>query len=256
MNCNGPNFATSVTQKAFCALGNWDSARAFNDSEALVKFRELAKLFLDTQKDGKWEWGFDVPARNQKAPWISGLSQSLGISILLREYQLSADPAYLEAARKALLWMEKPISDGGIAVRKSNGVWYEEYPDANDPSHVLNGHMWALFGIWDFYRVTGDEGAKKMFDEGISIMKYEIDRYDVGYWSVYAQTNRTDMVNGAYQQFIIEQLRVLYAISGVQEFEEIADRWSLSMTKDSMFVQNAAAEFMKANPLKKAPASP
>ena len=40
------------------------------------------------------------------------------------------------------------------------------------------------------------------------------------------------MVTGQYQQFIIEQLRVLYAITAVEEFKEIANRWELSMRND------------------------
>ncbi|WP_280327041.1 D-glucuronyl C5-epimerase family protein [Pseudomonas sp. BN102] len=244
----GPDFATSITEKALCALANRDSAIAFNDSAALTKFRELAAWFLANQNDGKWEWSMDVPSRNQKAPWISGLSQAMGISVLLREYQLSNDPAYLEAARKALGWIQMPLKEGGLAVKMKKGTWYEEYPDAANPSHILNGHMWALFGIWDFYRVTGDENAKKMFDQGVVALTAELDKYDVGYWSVYAQTNRLDMVTGAYQQFIIEQLRVIHAITNIKKFEDTANRWAASMTNDSMFIHNAANEFIKANP--------
>jgi D-glucuronyl C5-epimerase-like protein len=240
--------SASATLKAFCALGSRDATALFNDHDALGRFKMLARWFLDNQKDGKWEWDSDVPLRNIKAPWISGLTQSLGISILLREYQLENNQAYLDAAGKALAWMGKSVQEGGIASRQANGVWYEEYPDAEHPSHVLNGHMWALFGIWDFYRVTRDPVAKQMFDDGISVLQAEIGRYDVKDWSVYAQTNRVDLVVGQYQQFIVEQLRVLYAITAIGIFRETADRWEDAMRRDALFVHIAADDFLKANP--------
>ncbi len=240
--------SASITLKAWCALYNRDAAAIFNDYGALGRFRASAKWFLDNQKEGKWEWAQDVPLRNIKAPWISGLTQSLGISILLREYQLEKKQAYLEAAGNALAWLGKPIKDGGVASRQDKGTWYEEYPDAENLSHVLNGHIWALFGIWDFYRVTRDPAAKQMFDDGVLAVERELEQYDVSDWSVYARTNEVDLVPGQYQQFIVEQLRVLYAITAIGLFRDTAVRWEDSMRRDTLFVHLAAADFLKANP--------
>lgn len=178
-SCGSKNFEKSPTLKALCALENRNAAMAFNDAKALAKFRSLAEWFLLSHVDGRWEWSFDLPSRDLKAPWISGLTQSLGISVLLREYQLSNDPRYLDVAAKALEWLRKPMEEGGLSVKMSKGVFYEEYPNIAKPSHVLNGHMWALFGIWDFYRVTGDKVARKMFDDGVLALRAELPKYDV-----------------------------------------------------------------------------
>lgn len=249
--CDQAELSPTTTLKALCALSDRNAAILFNDYEALAKFHDWARWFLENQKDGRWEWITDYPARNQKAPWISALTQSFGISVLLREYQFDNDKAYLDAATKALAWMGKPVHGGGTAARLAKGVWYEEYPDESNPSHVLNGHMWALFGIWDYYRVTKDRTAKEMFDRGVSALKVELDKYDVGYWSVYAQTNRLDMVTGLYMQFIVGQLRVLYAITEIEKFKKVADRWEYSQRHDLLFVHNAAMEFLKGNPIPK-----
>jgi heparosan-N-sulfate-glucuronate 5-epimerase len=109
--------------------------------------------------------------------------------------------------------------------------------------------MWALFGIYDYYRVTGDRLAKQMFEEGISILKADIHKYDVDEWSVYAQTNHTDFVIGVYQQFINEQLRVLYAITGDVIFNKYANKWDNSLKNDHLFIKLVAREFLKTNPL-------
>lgn len=241
----------NISLHALCALENRNAAMMFNDAQALEKFHELARWLLANQRDGRFEWTTDFPERDQKAPWISALTQSFSISVMLREYQFDHDPAFLDAATKALAWLRKPVQQGGIAWRMRKGVWYEEYPSAGNPSHVLNGHMWALFGIWDYYRATGSKIARQMFDDGITALRAELDKYDVGYWSVYAQTNRVDMVTGQYMQFIVGQLRVLYAITEIQRFKKVADRWERAQQQDLLFAHNAAVEYLKANPVAK-----
>lgn len=243
--CGGPRFADSVTQKAFCALGLRNAALAFNDHKALGRFMELSDWFVKNNHDGKWLWTIDVPSRGLKAPWVSCLSQSLGISVLLRRYQLGQDVRYLEAAKKALEVMRTTVRDGGCAFAMDRGIWFEEYPNLEKPSHVLNGHMWALFGIWDFYRVTGDPSARKLFDQGMSALIQELPKYDLGYWSVYSQDNRVDLVEGNYQTFIIEQLKVLEDLSGDERLRSYIQRWEKAMLNDQGFVELAAREFNK-----------
>ena len=74
LSCSAPNFEKSPTLKAQCALANRNAAMAFNDAQALAKFRSLAEWFLLNHVDGRWEWSFDLPSRDLKAPWISGLT--------------------------------------------------------------------------------------------------------------------------------------------------------------------------------------
>lgn len=247
LSCSAPNFEKNPTLKAQCALANRNAAMAFNDPQALAKFRSLAEWFLTNHVDGRWEWSFDLPSRDLKAPWISGLTQSQGISVLLREYQLSNDKRYLYLAGKAMEWLRTPINKGGISNKMVKGVWYEEYPNIHNPSHVLNGHMWALFGIWDFFRVTGDKVAKKMFDDGVLALRTELPKYDVDCWSVYSQDNRLDTVTGIYQQFIIQQLRVIHAITLDPIFNGYAEKWEKCLVEDELFIRIVARDFMKSS---------
>lgn len=242
------NFEDNPTAKAQCALSTYDAAIAFNDTEALKKFSNLAQWFLLNHVDGQWQWSFDLPSRDLKAPWISALTQSQGISVLLREYQLSNDQRYLDVATRALKWLRQPLEEGGLSKKMSKGVFYEEYPNIEKPSHVLNGHMSALFGLWDFYRVTGDEIARTMFDDGVLALREELSKYDVNCWSVYSQGNSVDWVTGAYQQFIIEQLRVIHSITSDRVFDRQAQKWEKCLVADDLFVQIVARDFLKSRP--------
>ncbi len=180
------------------ALSNWDAFLLTGNEDFRDRFLEHARLLRSRQSDGRWDWQMEIPTRGLKAPWISGMTQSLGVSVFLRAYQLTGEQDYLTRATNAFKWLREPVSSGGVAIRTNEGTWYEEYPNANVPSHVLNGHIWALFGIWDYFRATRDPDAARMFMEGISILKSEINRYDVGHWVVYDQLNQVDMVKGFY----------------------------------------------------------
>jgi hypothetical protein len=238
---------TIVAQKA---LVNWDAYLVTGADRYRARFLEHADALLATQQDGRWDWRIDIPTRGLKAPWISGLTQSQGISVLLRAHQLTGEVAYLDAATVALKWLHKPLARGGVAIRTPAGIWYEEYPNAEQPSHVLNGHIWALFGIWDYFRVTRDPKAARMFRRGVDLLKTEIANFDVGYWVVYDQLNRVDMVNGFYMNFIIEQLKALHAITGDTAFERLARKWTGYQQRHTLFARMAFDEYRKATEAK------
>jgi hypothetical protein len=208
-------------------------------------FLEQADALLARQRDGRWEWTVDIPSRSLRAPWISGLSQSLGVSLLLRAYQHSRDERYLRGADAAFRWLAAPLSEGGVALADRTGTWFEEYPNADNPSHVLNGHLFALFGIWDYHLATGDATAKRLFKSGVAVLKANIAIYDVGYWVTYDALNRVDFVNGDYLQFIIEQLHALHGITKNKTFFLYANKWKTYLTTETLFVKLAEDEWAR-----------
>lgn len=236
--------AKSPTMDGFCGIANYQAFLFTKEQRYYTTFMKWANHFVERQNDGKWEWSIDVPARGIKAPWISGLSQSVGISLLLRAYQSTHDEKYLNAATKAMKWLALPISKDGVAMYTDEGTWFEEYPNKADPSHVLNGHIWALFGIWDYYRVTGDPKAKELFDNGIKVIKATINHYDTGFWVVYAASNNVDYIKGNYMAFMIQQMKVLYSITGDEFFNTYSKKWNTYQTTSSLFIHIVVNSFM------------
>ena len=137
------------TMVAHMALANWDAYLVTGEARYRNRFLEQADDLRWRQSEGRWNWAIEVPVRGLVAPWIFGMTQSLGVSVLLRAYQLTGDSDYFDRASAAVAWLRAPVESGGVAIRTGTGTWYEEYPNAETPSHVLNGHIWALFGIWD-----------------------------------------------------------------------------------------------------------
>ena len=73
---------------------------------------------------------------------------------------------------------------------KEGFVWYEEYPSLeNEPPHVLNGFIFALFGLYDYYKATESEEALELFNQGIKTLKEKINLWDMGFWSRYDLTD-------------------------------------------------------------------
>jgi hypothetical protein len=235
----------TVTTIALYGLMSFNEFFRTGEQSARSAFFEQADRLVAMQRDGRWEWNIDVPSRELRAPWISGLSQSLGVSILLRAHQHSGDRRYLQAAHDAFRWLATPISEGGVAVQEESGTWLEEYPNVDRPSHVLNGHLWALFGVWDYYRATGKPEAKKLFDNGVAVLRSNIAQFDVGYWIVYDALNQVDFVDGRYMAFIVEQLRALHAMTGDKTFLHYADKWETYQKTETLFAKLARDEYQR-----------
>jgi hypothetical protein len=90
---------------------------------------------------------------------------------------------------------------------------------------VLNGHINGIFGLYDFWRVTGDSLASKLYKRGIQTVIENIDKYDSGYWSYY-DLKFSHVTNYYYHKIVhLSQLNVLYQISGEQIFKDYYEKW-------------------------------
>lgn len=179
---------------AHYALGNWDLYLSTKQTQYRETFLRMATWFcenLTIKGDfGVWEYHFAFPRYQLRAPWPSAMSQGEGISVLMRAFQLTQEERYLECAKLALASFEVPLENGGVRYRDEDGfIWYEEYPSLVEPPHVLNGFIFALFGLYDFYKATGNEKALDLFNEGIETLKANLRRWDQGFWSRYDLTN-------------------------------------------------------------------
>jgi len=174
-----------------------------------------------------WSYQFDWEYREPlRAPWYSGLAQGQAVSALVRAHAETGDPGFLDAARSALRSFEVPLTEGGIAYRDRDGhLWFEE-AIVDPPTHVLNGFIWASWGLFDFHLHTGDERAGDLFAEAVQTLLAHLPDYDVGYWSLYELGHRLSMVASThYHKLHVVQLRVMHRLTGEHTFLDFADRW-------------------------------
>jgi heparosan-N-sulfate-glucuronate 5-epimerase len=214
-------------------LGNYNLFRRHGDADRRKKFF-LAADWLVAQLEPNahglsvWNHQFDWEYRDTlKAPWYSALAQGQGISVLVRAHVESGEVRYLVAARHALACFYHPMAEGGVAFTDDRGdLWFEEYI-VSPPTHILNGFIWASWGLYDYFLATRDRSAQDLFSRALQTLVRNLDRYDLGFWSRYEQSGtRLPMVASAfYHRLHIVQLRVMHRLTGEDAFARVADRW-------------------------------
>jgi len=213
-------------------LGNFNLLCETTDQIRLRRARKAADWLvanLEQNGHGLWVWHhhFDWEYRSTlKAPWYSGLAQGQGVSLLLRAHAQTGIGKYREAAEQAFISLRTPISEGGVLLDDQRNLWIEEYI-VDPPTHILNGFMWALWGVFDFWIASGDVSAKQIFDRGVATLLHNLPNYDTGYWSLYEQsgTRLKMLASPFYHRLHIVQLHVMAALTANARFAEVAERW-------------------------------
>jgi len=134
----------------------------------------------------------------------------------------------MEAAQRAFEAFKFEIGNGGVKYTDDEGyVWLEE-AIVEPPTHILNGFIWAVWGIYDYYLVTDEVDAKQLFDDCVATLRDNLTTYDIGFWSLYEHSGtRLRMIASPfYHSLHIVQLRVMYRLTGEKVFREFAQRWA------------------------------
>ena len=221
----------SVITIAQYALALHDACRQAESDALTAKLRTQLEAILEQVEWRGLRRGFsvhhwtDVKYKNLRAPWVSALSQGNAISALLRGHELLGDRGLLEAASLMFEALEQPLETGGVRDTDICGhLWFEEYP-TEPPLHVLNGFIFALWGVLDFARMTGNEKAWRWWNQGVETLRAHLPEFDCGYWSVYDLRYR-ELVSRHYQVNVhVPQLNAMHRLTGDEVFRVYAERW-------------------------------
>lgn len=211
-------FATTVVQKA---LGHWDKWLLTCNSRDREEFLRLSRWLLAQQDDkGGWpvwsELGLSLPS-----PY-SAMTQGECVSALARAWKLTGDGTFAEGARRALDLMCRPVESGGPAIVKGKRLFLEEVPSL-PRSSILNGWIFGIFGLYDFWLAFKDENARELFMLSLDTLKGHLYEYDAGYWSYYDV--RGHLASHFYHDLHIHQLTALAMIDNDTLVAEFRDRW-------------------------------
>jgi len=208
------------------------------------------RLIREQKEDGSWRYHFEFRHYTMPKPypdgWVSGLAQGHSLSVFARAHHLTNDRRYLDAGSRALSFLLRTQDEGGprstlgdLSPDLSGNVFFEEY--ITDPDvYTLNGYIFILLGLYDWWKVTGSDEAKQAFEGGVDSLNKTVHLYDIEGFSTYdlAYITNTDATNGVphmdarYHRLHILLLRTLHSIAGVPAFKEISDRWERSVSED------------------------
>lgn len=202
-----------------------------NDRKCLEVLKAHAEKFIGigVEIDGTilFPYVFDYNFNSRdlmKAPWYTAMAQGEILCVFSRLYELTGDKDYHETATKIFKSFSRFKGKYGqwvSCIDKHGNLWLEEYP-SEQPSHVLNGMIFAIFGIYDYYLINRGENELKMLKAAITTIKKNMDHYrnedNLSYYSM-----KYSVINPNYHPIHIKQLRLLHAISGIRDFEEMAE---------------------------------
>lgn len=246
LNYNGKSevYPITYTQSALFFYNNYIETNNIDSKERFLKIADFIKkeaVIVDNY--AVLRYNFPVENYNLKLPAASSMSQSFGMAVLIQAYSITNDQTYLELAEKFLNSFDKTLNEGGVLNYWDNLPFYEEYADPN--SHVLNGFIFSLAGLYYAYKTTGNEQAKKYFDRGVQTLKHKIREYDAIFTSYYNKIKTSENVSAYasainedpdhYHELVIYQLLTLYLWTGEPEFKEYAHKF---LQQDTGWVTN------------------
>jgi hypothetical protein len=215
-------------------LGHYNLYKRTGDKSHFNIFLKQADWMVNNLENnikGLYVWNHHFNWEYRKlleAPWYSALSQGQGISLLIRAFKETKENKYLDASEKVFESFNYEISDGGVKHTDKNGfIWFEEVI-IDPPTHILNGFLWALWGIYDYYLWTKDIRAKELFNRSIETLKENLKFFDAGFWSLYelSGTKLKMLASSFYHSLHIVQLRIMFKLTKEKTFENYADKWN------------------------------
>ncbi len=214
-------------------LGNHNLHTRSGSTYALGKFLKASdwlcqRLEQNSRGIHVWNHNFDWDYRQRlRAPWYSGLAQGQGISLLVRAHSETGNKKYLDAATLAFRSFLADTESGGVSFEDNEkNVWFEEYI-VSPPTHILNGFIWAAWGVYDYFLATGSRQAMSLFGAAVKTLYDNLRRYDLEFWSLYelSGTFLPMIASPFYHRLHVTQLRVMHRITSDRLFADFADRW-------------------------------
>lgn len=206
-------------------LGAWQ--RAAEDEAWLGCVEAVAVWLVEAlEPDGTLDYRFPLRGTYEvAAPWASAMAQGEAASLLVRAGETLGRPELLEAAVEAV----RPLVEGraGLVVETAAGPVLEEYPTA-PPSHVLNGWIFALWGLYDVAHGAGAAAAGALFERSAAALGARLPLYELpGGWTRYDLFPHAlpNVASPFYHALHTAQLRALCRLAGDPRLAAAAARW-------------------------------
>ena len=224
--------STGYHPSHICKYGIYLSGRyrRHQQQEDLETIKRVMNWIEDNKVDKSsfitWEFYEDLGAFNLEAPWTSALTNAWCAGALLQGYEVTGNKQLEESANRALEYLFTPVEDGGGLYEFDNGgIWFEEAPNPDNPSHILNGFIYAIDILDMFASYYRDERYEDYLNRAISTLRENVNEYDVGYGSIYDLYTRGNKLGMGYHKIHYVQLYYIYLKTGDEYFLDLSRKW-------------------------------
>ncbi len=178
---------TSISQLALYNIAEYKETgterfleRAITQADAIIDLAEVR----DEQMWLPYDYEFALngeAAYTIMPPWYSAMAQGQALSVFSRLSELQPDEQKWIDARDRLfatfLQVDRYPEPFTLSFDDAGHLWFEEFAGSTPPLRVPNGHMFAVFGLYDYWEQTSDPRAEELIDAGITTIRDSFDIY-------------------------------------------------------------------------------
>ncbi|MFD0970258.1 D-glucuronyl C5-epimerase family protein [Plantactinospora endophytica] len=230
---NGRLYDHPVGQAQY-GLALLEAYRITGNSVYLDRARKQAQRLVDRRVVHGGGWFFPYPFRFvlhgteevYDPPWYSMMAQGQALSLFCRLYKLTRAGIWLAALNGTFAsYLVPPVAGRPWGVYVVGGrLWLEEYahPKRISGDLTYNGHNFSLYGLWDFFVLTGDERAKVLLQGALTTMRDSYAGIRNRHWrSRYCLRHGSDA--NTYHTIHTTQHVQCYAMTGDTIFAQVAE---------------------------------
>ncbi len=199
-----------------------EKACHYADKFQELSYRERGSYYFPYDFD--WELHV-VGGDKLYAPWFSGMAQGQVLSGIVRLALYSGEEKYYRFADSIFTSFKNFEEDGDpwtVTLDDDGYYWIEEYP-LPEPTHVLNGFIFGVYALYDYYQMTKSDESLKYLRASLTTLKHFVPFYRrPGMRSLYCLKHHHP-ASVKYHKIHIEQLNMIYKMTGDMFFKSMAD---------------------------------
>ncbi len=191
----------------FHPLANFGVLNARVAAGDIAGTQELADALIERgvyQKGGGIAWEYDFSFGGGRAPWLSGMAQSVAAQAFAAAAALVTDrsTAYMKEATAA-----ERVIPSKLMTSVASGPWIKLYGFSS--LIVFNAQLQSTLSLQSFAAASGDPVAAALAKRMENAAYAMLPRFDTGYWSYYSLPDEPSPIT--YHQFVVSLLKKLAA---------------------------------------------
>ena len=204
----------------FHPLANFGVLNARVAAGDIAGTQQLADALIERgvyQKGGGIAWEYDFSFGGGRAPWLSGMAQSVAAQAFAAAAALVTDrsTAYMKEATAA-----ERVIPNKLMTSVAAGPWIKLYGFSS--LIVFNAQLQSTLSLQSFATASGDTAAAALAKRMENAAYATLPRFDTGYWSYYSLPDEPSPVT--YHQFVVSLLKKLAATD--PRFADAAKRFA------------------------------
>ncbi len=211
-------------------LGSLDRYFFDKDSSVMERITTVAvwmtnAIGADGSFDEKWK---EMSPHQEFYSNNSGMGQGLALSFAIRVVKYNLCSAEVKTRLEDVIERVKnnmllPVAQGGTRFDTSTrGVAFLEFP-RKDGNIVLNGWIFAVFGLYDYLNYKKDSEVEKVYQLTLNTMEAMLPDYHLpNGWAIYDNMNR--ICSPFYQDLHISLIEAMYKITNKEIFGQYLEK--------------------------------